>query len=42
VVGGTRAGHFAQTGGGGSGALGGFNVIAGEKKSEGESAWSCA
>jgi hypothetical protein len=31
VVGGTQAGHLARTGGDGSGALGGFNVGAGEK-----------
>jgi hypothetical protein len=40
--GGTQARHFARTGGDGSGALKGFNVRAGEKKSEGVSAWSCA
>jgi hypothetical protein len=42
VVGGTQAGHFALTGGDGSGALGGFSVGAGEKESEGELARSCA
>jgi hypothetical protein len=36
--GGTQAGRFAWIGGDGTGALDGFNVVAGENKSEGESA----
>jgi hypothetical protein len=42
VGGGYSGGRFAQTGGDGSGALGGFNVGVGDRKSEGEPARSCA
>jgi hypothetical protein len=39
--GGSQAGHFSWTRGGGSGALDGFNARGGEKKSEREPAQLC-